>query len=103
VQGDLVLVKRLIKVMLHSVGLDPVRYVAEFERPVDILTLVVEKYLETQKPFFFVQIGANDGIQDDPLRKLILRHKFCGLLVEPITLSPCSLNSATMQALIRQI
>jgi FkbM family methyltransferase len=70
--------------MLHSVGLDLVRYVAEFERPFDIVTLVVEKYLEIQKPFFFVQIGANDGIQDDPLRKLILGHKLCGLLVEPI-------------------
>jgi len=70
--------------MLHTVGLDLVRYVPEFERPFDILTLIVEKHLETQRPFYFVQVGANDGIQDDPLRTLILRHKLRGLLVEPI-------------------
>lgn len=55
----------------------------EFEHLFDVLSLVVEKYLAKQKPFFFVQIGTNDGIQDDPVRKLILTHKLPGLFVEP--------------------
>jgi FkbM family methyltransferase len=34
--------------------------------------------------FFFVQVGANDGIKDDPIRKFILATKWRGLLIEPI-------------------
>lgn len=31
----------------------------------------------------FVQIGANDGITGDPIRKYILEHGWVGILVEP--------------------
>jgi FkbM family methyltransferase len=31
----------------------------------------------------FIQVGANDGIFGDPLRKHILAHKWTGVLVEP--------------------
>ncbi len=33
----------------------------------------------------FMQIGSNDGIQNDPLRPFILKHGWSGLLVEPHT------------------
>ena len=32
----------------------------------------------------FVQIGANDGVMDDPLREFVLRHRWRGVLVEPV-------------------
>lgn len=31
-----------------------------------------------------LQIGANDGLHDDPLRHFILRHRWAGILVEPV-------------------
>lgn len=33
--------------------------------------------------FFFIQIGANDGLHADPIRPFILRHKWKGIMVEP--------------------
>ena len=33
--------------------------------------------------FFFIQVGANDGISHDPLRAYIERYHWRGILVEP--------------------
>jgi FkbM family methyltransferase len=40
---------------------------------------------ETRRPgdFYFVQIGANDGLTVDPIREYILQHRWRGILVEP--------------------
>lgn len=35
-------------------------------------------------PISFVQVGAFDGIDGDPIRDLILRHQWKGMLVEPL-------------------
>lgn len=32
----------------------------------------------------FVQIGANDGLRNDPIREFIVRDKWAGVLVEPL-------------------
>ncbi len=34
--------------------------------------------------FTFVQIGANDGIRDDPIHKYVVEHGWRGILVEPL-------------------
>ena len=34
--------------------------------------------------FFFIQVGANDGVMCDPLRSFILKHNWSGILVEPV-------------------
>jgi FkbM family methyltransferase len=73
-----------IKRLLQSFGYDLVRYVAPFERPFDVLGLLIQEVLQDHPEFFFVQVGANDGILDDPLRASILKHKLSGLLIEPI-------------------
>jgi FkbM family methyltransferase len=36
-----------------------------------------------QRDFYFVQIGANDGITVDPIREYVLRYGWKGVLVEP--------------------
>jgi FkbM family methyltransferase len=36
------------------------------------------------KEFFFVQIGANDGVRADPIHRLVIRHRLHGLAVEPL-------------------
>jgi FkbM family methyltransferase len=32
----------------------------------------------------FLQIGANDGVLNDPIRNLVIQHRLPGLLVEPL-------------------
>lgn len=50
----------------------------------EVLPLLVRAHLARSPEFFFVQVGANDGVHDDPLRELILEHHLTGILVEPI-------------------
>jgi FkbM family methyltransferase len=33
--------------------------------------------------FFFIQIGANDGIHSDPIYKYVKKYKWSGILIEP--------------------
>ncbi len=51
--------------------------------PIDVFDLVVHKLVTTVPDFFFVQIGANDGITHDPIREYVLKYHWRGLLVEP--------------------
>jgi len=54
---------------------------------IDVLDLAIHKVnsLNPLNPhFYFLQIGANDGLTYDPIRKYVLRHHWRGLLVEPI-------------------
>jgi len=47
---------------------------------------VIREYYEryNHKDFFFVEIGAYDGIAADPAREFILKYKWKGILIEPI-------------------
>lgn len=33
--------------------------------------------------FFFVQVGANDGVMDDPIHQWVRTHNWSGILIEP--------------------
>jgi FkbM family methyltransferase len=48
-----------------------------------LLELLVQRELAKPKPFRFLQLGANDGSQADPLHDLIARHRLAGVMVEP--------------------
>lgn len=76
-------IKKAIKSFFHRLGFDVVRYVPTYHRPFNVLEYIIWEYVSKMKPFFFVQIGANDGVMDDPLRDSICRYKLNGLLVEP--------------------
>lgn len=39
----------------------------------------------SEKPITFLQIGANDGLRWDPLRRFIVSGRWTGVLVEPLT------------------
>ncbi|HEX4872521.1 MAG TPA: FkbM family methyltransferase [Nevskiaceae bacterium] len=39
---------------------------------------------QLQRPVFFVQIGANDGAMNDPLKRQIIARGWRGILVEPV-------------------
>lgn len=45
---------------------------------------LIELIHQRENDFFFVQLGANDGVQADPIRSYILRYKLRGVLVEPV-------------------
>jgi FkbM family methyltransferase len=49
---------------------------------------IIEKYATYKKTekqaTFFVQIGANDGVADDPIKTFIKENHWQGLMVEPI-------------------
>lgn len=51
----------------------------------DALGLVVDTVRAERgdNAFFFVQVGANDGVTGDPLHLLVRKHGWKGLLVEP--------------------
>jgi FkbM family methyltransferase len=55
------------------------------EQPrIDVFELILRHVnLVRGKDFFFVQVGANDGIRVDPIRKYIVEFHWRGILVEP--------------------
>ena len=57
--------------------------IREVPAAIDVFDLVVQAEMQRRPEFTFVQIGANDGITDDPIRDYILRYRWRGLLVEP--------------------
>jgi len=44
----------------------------------------VKEYSKQHSQFFFIQIGANDGVTADPIHKHILKYGWQGILVEPV-------------------
>lgn len=65
-------------------GYDVVRWTPELNSPFAVLPLLVRERLARRSAFFIVQVGANDGVLDDPIRDLILAHRLAGLLIEPL-------------------
>jgi len=50
----------------------------------EFLPLVQLFYKTLHADFFFVQIGANDGISFDPIYNLVTKEKVSGIAIEPI-------------------
>jgi FkbM family methyltransferase len=42
------------------------------------------RQLQRSPDFFFVQIGANDGVSSDPIHKFVTENNIAGLAVEPL-------------------
>jgi FkbM family methyltransferase len=81
--------KALIQRALNRFGYEVRRLRPQSKAPLlNVLSLVVEDYLRRKADrdggdFYFVQIGANNGISVDPMRPFIVRHHWWGVLVEP--------------------
>ena len=67
--------KRLNKI-LRKIGYEIVRY-SRFPS-------VLKQELKNDPDFFFVQIGANDGVRFDNLYNFVTNNNCKGLVVEPI-------------------
>ncbi len=48
---------------------------------------IIRKYIENHKDhdFFFVQIGANDGLNGDPIHNYVMEFRWLGILIEPVS------------------
>jgi FkbM family methyltransferase len=77
-------IKLFLKTTLRRYGFDIVRYAEVPNHSFPVLPLLVKDQLEKNESFYFIQIGANDGVLDDPLRELIIGHHLSGLLIEPL-------------------
>lgn len=49
----------------------------------ETINSIIEKKLKSNYGFF-IQIGSNNGINNDPLRKFIIQKKIEGILIEPV-------------------
>lgn len=52
-------------------------------RSIDVFDLVVRDLMARQPEIFFLQIGAHNGLDNDPIAPLVRQHHWRGLLVEP--------------------
>jgi FkbM family methyltransferase len=44
---------------------------------------LIEKF-GVKKDFFFIQVGAHDGVHQDPIHDFILKYDWSGILIEPV-------------------
>ena len=49
----------------------------------DQFEIIIEQYSENDAGFYLIQIGACDGVMDDPIHKWIKKYRWNGILVEP--------------------
>ena len=76
--------KPTVKALAQLFGFDIVRHAPAFDQPFPVLPYLVRERLSRNEPFYFVQVGANDGIADDPISELVATYRLPGLLIEPL-------------------
>ena len=75
--------KKKINRVLRSYGYRLERIVDYGENRLDAFGLAVNSLSPRDPGFFFIQVGAHDGRQGDPLFRFVERHRWRGLLLEP--------------------
>jgi FkbM family methyltransferase len=77
-------IKQAIKKQLNGLGYQFSKYRKPIDYPfIDTLDLIVQSHRRDNPNFFFIQIGAADGISEDPIHHLVKRDHWDGILVEP--------------------
>jgi FkbM family methyltransferase len=75
--------KELARSFLNRLGYEMVRFPDPVAPKIDVLDILL-KHTASQTPdFFFIQIGANNGVTNDPIREYVLKYHWRGILVEP--------------------
>ena len=83
--------KALLRKALEGIGyrVEGVRYTPRqlFEpqllRPLELDDVVCRRLFEAPAPWTFVQVGAFDGVANDPLRRFIAKGGWRGVMLEP--------------------
>ncbi len=58
--------------------------IAARRRDEETFTKLVDSLVADKEDIFFIQVGSNDGVTNDPLRKYIVDLKWRGYLFEPV-------------------
>ena len=74
----------LVNEVAGRFGLKVVRTRDRVVRPFAVLDLVVDRLVADGRPPYCLQVGAHDGVRNDPLRPSLLRHGLPAILVEPM-------------------
>ncbi len=74
----------LAQSVIRASGYDVIRLPHQVSNPLNLVDLLVGDALSHNSDFFFVQVGANDGVRNDPLRACVLKHRLSGVLIEPL-------------------
>lgn len=61
-----------------------VRYALPVEAPIDLLSHFVRNLELAGQPVSLVQVGAHDGVMQDPVRRLVVELRLSAVLVEPL-------------------
>ena len=76
---------KTIRTFFRKSGFDIVHYVPPLTRPFEVLPSIIRQLAESEnRQLNVLQIGANDGVRDDPIHDSIVKYKMRGILVEPI-------------------
>jgi len=86
------MIKQLIKKNIQKFGYDIIQNKPcminnkkiETTAELNILDILIQLELFKNQHFNFVQVGANDGQQSDPLYEIIKKHEISGILLEPV-------------------
>ena len=73
-----------VRHQLRSRGFDIVRYALPVEAPVDLLSFFVRSLKMSKQTLLLVQVGAHDGVMQDPVRQLVSRLGLDAVLFEPL-------------------
>ncbi len=72
--------KKIIKKLVKYLGYEIIK---SRQPQINLPALLSLFFYKTPRDFFFVQIGANDGKNNDPIYDFVSKYKLSGLLVEP--------------------
>lgn len=76
------LAKRTAQSMANRFGYR-IEAIRDTANPIDVFELIMQRLLSIKAEPYFVQVGAYDGVADDPLRPFILHYPLRGILLEP--------------------
>lgn len=77
--------KKVIKHLVNQAGYDISKLKKEEpKQPFSVLKYIIFERVQNNPDFYFIQIGANDGLANDPIRPLVKQFHIKGLLVEPM-------------------
>lgn len=76
--------KRVVRRLVGSQGFDIVPRASTNGPELDVLSLLIELCTLKHGRGTLVQIGANDGVLEDPVREILVRLDLPALLVEPL-------------------
>ena len=74
-------IRNYLKIIINAIWR---KFTGHFIFPYEIIT-ILNKNFSPHSNFFFVQVGANDGISNDFLYDFVTARKSKGIVIEPVT------------------